>query len=334
MPSKRVKSLREQLFLQDLIDAGELQKFQDNFSAVTDVAIRTLDAQGNRVTAPSREPRLCSELIKDRFIKDRVCGHCLPTFLGGDAVVDKNLSFYCLLGLRNFVIPLKVHHKAFGYVIVGPVVLVARKPKEEYRKAVEELGVDLEEFWSALLEIKVMSFHGVESLMKLIKDVGEYPLKLAYKNLLKEKEVVMVSGSAKLSHLLEALLDVAFEISRADIGSIMVYDKANKELKIHTSRGIANDIVRNTRVKLGTGISGIAAKEGEAFLLDDNNKDNRIAPYLNRPSLRSSMVIPLRTENRVVGVMNLGALGTSSVRFNRDSISLMRKLADLATVAF
>ena len=333
MPGKRIKNLKEQLSLQDLIDVKNWQKLQDNFSAVTDVAIRTLDPQGNRVTAPSGEPRLCGEFIKDRLIKDKVCGYCRPTFLGGDGVVDKNLSFYCLPGLRNFVIPLKVQQKTFGYVLLGPVVLVARKPKEEYRKVVEELGLDLEEFWSALLEIKVLSFHGVESLMKLIKDVGEHTLKLSYHNILKEKEVVMVSGSARLSHLLEALLDVAFEITKADVGSIMLYDKVNKELRIQASRGIADDIVRNTRVKLGAGISGIAAKERESFLLDDENKDNRIAPYLNRPSLRSSMVIPFKTEEKIVGVMNLGALNTSSVRFNKDSISLMRKLADLATVA-
>jgi len=321
------------LVFKDLIEVKTWQKIQDNFSVVTEVGIRTLDAEGALVTLPSREPRLCSDLLKDPSVKERVCGSCLPTFLGGEAIVDKNLSFVCQAGMHNFSVPLKVDERVFGYIILGPVILVMRKSKEEYRKAADELGLNLEDFWSAILEIRVTSFHGIQALVELLKDVGEYNLKSAYKNKMREKEVVMAPDSAKFARLLNALLDVAFEISGADIGSIMIYDKASNELRIHVSRGIDKDIVSKTRVRLGTGISGIAAKEGESLLLDENTTDNRIRPYLSRPYINSAMVIPLKTENRVVGVMNLGALGTSSVRFSRDNINVMNKLADLATVA-
>ncbi|MBL7131853.1 MAG: GAF domain-containing protein [Candidatus Omnitrophica bacterium] len=45
------------------------------------------------------------------------------------------------------------------------------------------------------------------------------------------------------------------------------------------------------------------------------------------------MVIPLKIENRVVGVMNIGVLTTSSVRFNQNNIKLMKRLLDLAALA-
>lgn len=102
---------------------------------------------------------------------------------------------------------------------------------------------------------------------------------------------------------------------------------------LNVSRGIADEIVKSARVKLGSGISGIAAKEGKPLLLDENTTDNRIRPYFSRPNISSSMVIPLKAENRLVGVMNLGALETSAVRFNKDNINLMNKLADLVTAA-
>lgn len=321
--------------LRDLIEVREWQKIQDDFSAATQVGLRLVDAQGVALTSPSGQPRLCAELLKDPAIQDKPCGPCLPTFLGGKSILDKNLGFACeVAGLHNFAAPLRINSdKVLGYFIVGPLILVMFKPKEEYRKAAGELGLDLEDFWSAIIEIKVVSFHGVQALVELIKDVGEFILRLAYQSKTREKGVTMAADSSKLTGLLDALLDVAFEISGADIGSIMFFDKANDELTIRACRGIPDEIARKVRTKLGSGISGLAAKEGESFLIDENMKDTRIKPYLKRPYISSSMVVPLKIKEQVLGVMNLGTLNTSPVRFNQNNIGLMRKLTSLAAVA-
>jgi transcriptional regulator with GAF, ATPase, and Fis domain len=165
----------------------------------------------------------------------------------------------------------------------------------------------------------------------LIKDIAEYTLKLAHQNLFKEKGII--TALPGLTVLLNAMLDVAFEISQADIGSIMLLDEKSDELSIHSARGIAHEIINNTRVKLGNRISGIAAKRQEAFLIDEHFKDNMITPHMERPYLSSSMVVPLKIENRTIGVMNLGALETSPVRFKRDDLKLMQKLVDFTTLA-
>ena len=308
--------------LADLIDIKDWQKIQDNFSAVTDVCLRTVDSKGRFITSASRKPRLC-----------KGCGPCLPTFLGGKEVVDKNLSFTCKAGLHTLVAPLRVDGKVWGYIIVGPVVLVMRKPKEQYRQAAEELGLSLESFWDALLEIKVLSFQGTQSLVELIKDIGEYTIRLIYQSMMKTREVIMAIDSPKLNRLLEALLDVAFQVTGADIGSIMLVDKSKNELNIRTSKGLPDAIAKRAKVRLGEGISGIAASEGESFLIDDKITDNRIKRYLNRPNLHSSMVMPIKVEDKVWGVVNLGALRTSAVRFNQDNMDVLHKLINLATIA-
>jgi len=319
--------------LKDLIDIKEWQRIQDNFSAITEVSLRTVDSKGNLFTSPSREPRLCRELLQDSALKNKVCGPCLPTFLGGQAVVDKNLSFICEAGMCNFLAPLRAENLVFGYLIIGPVILVMRKTKEEYRPAAEELNVDLDDLWSAILEIKVISFQGMQSLVELIRDIGEYTIKLTYHNIVREKEVTMAPDSSKLSRLLNVLLDVAFQITGADIGSIMFFDRLKGELTIRASRGLPEEVINNTRVRLGDGIAGIAAKERVSFLIDDSSRDNRIKPYLKRPYISSSMVVPIDTEDGIMGVINLGALKTSSVRFNNTNLQLMNKLIDLTTVA-
>ena len=315
----------QQLDLRDLIGSREWQKIQDNFSTITKVSLRTLDPEGTLFTKQSNKPRLCP-------LKREICGDCLPTFLGGRGVVNKNFDFPCKTGLHNFITPLKLRERVLGYVVIGPVVLVMRKSKDEYLQIAQDLSLDdPQSFYEALIEIKTLSFHGAQSLLELIKDIAEYTLKLAYQNLYKEK--LTVTALPGLMALLNALLDVAFEISQADVGSIMLLDEKGEELTIHSARGIPHEIINNTRVKLGSRISGIAAKKGEAFLINEDLKDNRIQAYLERPYLSSSMVVPLRMENRTIGVMNLGAMETSPARFKRDDLRLMQKLVDFTTLA-
>ncbi len=139
--------------------------------------------------------------------------------------------------------------------------------------------------------------------------------------------------SPQLDKALQVLLEVAFQVSKADIGSIMSFKKSKNILTIHSSKGIPLDIASATRVKLGEGISGIVAQEERPLLIDDDLSNNRIKSLLNRPKLKSSMILPIKTQDKVVGVMNLGALRSSPVKFNQSSVALMGRLIDLATVA-
>lgn len=322
------------LAFEDLVNAKEWQKIQDNFSSITDVCIRTVDCKGRPITRPSKETRLCKNILKNSPLRDKICGTCLPTFLGGEGIVDKNLSYTCQPGLTNFITPLKLKENIVtGYIIMGPVILVARKSKDYYISVAEKLHLNPEAFWNAISEIRIISFSGEQSLIEFIKDVAEYTLKLAYDNLMQKKVAEMTPEALKSKKLLDVLLDVAFEVSKAQVGSIMFFDKARNELTIRASRGIPQDIVKNARVKRGEGVSGIAAEEGKSFLITETTKDNRIRPYLNRPSLNSSMVLPIKIDDSIWGVLNLGALNSSSIRFDRDNLHLISKLIDLATAA-
>jgi len=320
----------EALSFADLVDIKKWQKIQDNFSAVTGVGVYTVDSHGKFLTEPSEQPRLCVELTKSPLIQKKFCELCLPTFLGGEGIVDKNLSFECVAGLRNFVAPLQVNGQALAYIILGPVNLVILRPKEYYRKAAEELNIDLDALWDMVLEIKILSFHAAQSLVEFFKDVCEYTLKLSYQS--KAGEKGMLFDLSKINRVLEILLDVAFQVSGADVGSIMLIDKNKDELTVKTSKGLTEEVARSARIKVGEGISGTAAKEGKSFLIDDNLQDNRIKNYLQRPNISSSMVVPIKVEENIWGVMNLGALRTSSVRFNPDNVQLINSLINLATV--
>jgi len=317
----------------DLVDINKWQRFQDSISTVNNVGLRTVDPHGRDFTIPSGIPRLCSGLFSDPFYKNKICQECLPTFLGGSRVVDKNLSFECLPGLRSFIAPLGFNGFVLSYVILGPISLVKLNPKQDYRAQAEEFNIELDDYWNIISEINVVSFHLAKTLIEMIKDIGDYILRLSYEHRAGERKK-MVSETVKLSKFLDALLDAAFSVTKADIGSIMLLDRDTEHLTVKVSKGLSDDVAKNAKVKLGEGISGLAAKEGESFIIDDYQQDNRIKKYLNRPSIGSSMVIPIIVENDVLGVMNLGAHQSSRVRFDSSKAQIVNKLIDLAAAAF
>jgi ligand-binding sensor protein/putative methionine-R-sulfoxide reductase with GAF domain len=326
-------NLDPQLSLKDLIDIKDWQRIQDSFYAITDIGLRTLDAAGVDITTPSGIPKLCTEVINKSYLKKE---NCLPTFLGGKAVVDRNLSFVCPPGLNNFIAPLKYEKdKVIGYVILGPVILVSRKPREIYYKIAEELNTEPEAFWNGILEIRVMSFFRIQTIVGLIQDIGTYVIKLAYENLRCKDETKKCrkAGMPGLAAFLDKFLNVALQVSGADIGSIMMLDKDKKELTICASRGLSDDVVKKARVKLGEGISGIAVKENKAFLIDSTQEDNRIKKYLRRPQVKSSMVLPIKIKDAPSGVMNLGITETTQLKFNKDNVSSINELIELASFA-
>ena len=132
---------------------------------------------------------------------------------------------------------------------------------------------------------------------------------------------------------MDKILNIALQVSGADIGSIMMLDKDKNELSICASKGLSDEVIKKSRVKLGEGISGIAVQENKVFLIDSNHEDNRIKKYLSRPQIRSSMVLPIKIQNSPSGVMNLGITETSQLKFNKDNVSSINELIELASFA-
>ena len=109
------------------------------------------------------------------------------------------------------MVPLRLDNgMVLGYVILGPVVLIGRKSKEEYEAIAEKLYLSLEEFWSAFIEIKVVSLQGMQSLVGLVSDVSKYVINLSFKNALKEKGAAPDLAYPKLKNILSVLLDSGF----------------------------------------------------------------------------------------------------------------------------
>lgn len=309
------------------------QEIQNNFSAVTQIPMRTVDLSGQPLTKFSEAPQFCTEYLSKSPLLIKECTNCLPSFLGGKEKADQNLSYTCLFGLRNFVATLSIDAQTpLAHVIIGPVVLISYKPKSEYVKIAQDLNLNLNDLYNAITDVKLFSFNSMLSVVELIEDVGNYLIRAAYKDIAIQLETTSVNLD-RLNRLLKVFLDVAFQVTKADAGSIMLLDKAKEELSIFTSKGIDDAIIKNARIKFGEGISGTVAKERTPILINDHISNNRIRSYLARPNLRTSMVLPIKLKEDVLGVINLSTRQGSPIAFNANDLKIMDRLVDLVGIA-
>ncbi len=337
----------KKISLTDLIPISELQEMQDSFSEVAKVSVRCVDAGGAFLTNVSNLPTLCLEYFRNRNLKEKYCSRCLPTFLGGDGIVDNELSFECLPGLNNYLIPLKIatsqtRSLILGYMIIGPVFFMRRRDKSEFQEAMGDFGVDLDEFWSHSLEIRVFSYKGIRSLLEMIENLMSRILTLAYTKLLiqaglpgelsPEAEGGADYSSGRLREFLELFLDLISDITSGNISSVMLFDQKKKALIIKAWRGLPEEIVRKTSVGLGEGISGMAAERKIAILINEDTVDEEVAKRLKRKELFSAVVVPITCRDSICGVVNVSSDRSSPVRFDESTVELLGKAAGLAGI--
>jgi len=335
--------------LTDLIGLRELQEMQDSFGEVANVAIRTADAQGRFLTQMSHPPALCDDAMKESLVRTRLCLSCLPMFLGGEGIVDEELSFECLPGLRHYLVPLKVsrsHSESLilGYMIIGPIVFMKRRDKETYAPVAERLKMDLGQLWSLLLELRVFSYKGIRSFIDMVEHLTGRILNLSFgKWVVQDKlrggvsERVFRQPAGKrrdgVDEFLKLFLDLVMDVTNGSRGSLMLWDNDQRALCIRAAQGIAEDVVAQTRVQSGSGVAGLAFEQKRAFLISEDRADPAIADRLTQPQTFSSLVVPIKTGDTALGVLSVASDRKMPVQFDDSSLALVSRAAGLAAVA-
>ena len=114
------------------------------------------------------------------------------------------------------------------------------------------------------------------------------------------------SGEADIESLLERILDYIVEAVHVETASLMLAEEEGF-LTIRASRGLPAKVVPGTRVAIGGSVAGHVFKTGEPVLLGDMNDDGRFAPVGDEGqySTRSALSLPLKSRDKVIGVLNV-----------------------------
>ena len=106
--------------------------------------------------------------------------------------------------------------------------------------------------------------------------------------------------------LYEQMLAMSTELLSATSGSLMLLNESDGTLTISAAKGMTESLAKTMVVPYGEGIAGRVAKSGFPMLVNDIERDKRVSSK-NRPRFKTKSFIslPLETEGRLVGVLNL-----------------------------
>jgi signal transduction histidine kinase/CheY-like chemotaxis protein/HAMP domain-containing protein len=118
--------------------------------------------------------------------------------------------------------------------------------------------------------------------------------------------VELAARVPRMQDLLKLVLQNTMRAVRATRGSIMMLDPDRQVLKVIVAQDMSDHIASQVEVKVGEGIAGKVAAEGEPILVEDIETDSRFGRQ-NAPQYGSGAFIcmPIRVADRIIGVINL-----------------------------
>jgi signal transduction histidine kinase/CheY-like chemotaxis protein len=143
-------------------------------------------------------------------------------------------------------------------------------------------------------------------------------------------EVVELAARVpQLNDLLSLVLERTMRTVRAGIGSIMLLDHERQLLRVVAARGLPEDVIGRAEVRVGEGIAGKVVQLGEPVLVEDISADPRFGKP-NQPKYGSGafMCLPVRVEDRIIGVVNLAksAAAAPSPAFSPTDLQFLNTL--------
>jgi diguanylate cyclase (GGDEF)-like protein len=138
--------------------------------------------------------------------------------------------------------------------------------------------------------------------------------------------------SENKEELYRSILEIGADLVGASRGSIMLVDKNGKNLQIGFCKGMNMHVARSITVKVGEGIAGKVASSGVPLLVDDIEKDSRVAmPNRPRFKTKSLLCVPLKLKDRSIGVLNLSDKENGRI-FSESDLNMLVSFANLASL--
>ncbi len=115
--------------------------------------------------------------------------------------------------------------------------------------------------------------------------------------------------SLNIDDVVKQVLILAMQLVDADGGSVMLVDRKSKKLSIGKASRLDERYVEETVLRMGERVAGWVADQKIPVLLHGKLRDNpQFSALEGRDDVRSSLCVPVKISDTVVGVLNLNRM--------------------------
>ena len=116
-----------------------------------------------------------------------------------------------------------------------------------------------------------------------------------------------INASSDLRSILEGIVTTSTSVMAADSASIYLLDESRQLLILKATTGLSAAAVNFGALKMGEGLTGWAAKNRKSVAVRDAQHDARfrIVPNTRERSFHSLLAVPLLSQDRIIGAMNV-----------------------------
>src|SRR5713101_5633743 len=115
----------------------------------------------------------------------------------------------------------------------------------------------------------------------------------------------VVNTTLDLDTTLRRVAELVRKVIDYEIFAILLLNEKTQDLRMRFQVGYTREVAERIKIKVGEGVTGLAAQRREAILVDDVSKHPEYIPAV--ADVRSELAVPLIVKNRVIGVLNLEA---------------------------
>lgn len=328
------------------VDLTAWREFQNGVSLLLDIPVSLYDCNGALLCPSIKENSVCAAVKCCSRGTDDCCG------MIGKAIeqVLENGNIYvykCHANQYFFAIPVVVERK-YAFVIIGGHVYLEGSETKDFYEGITGYGLDGDQITRVRPRLKVIPPKSLFNIPTIVHNMAAPVLKYAVSTAERGAEEVSstrlkgfyaleqvykaIAPVLDREELYETILMKSSELVGAECGSLMILDNKNKVLSIKAARGMEKSLADGLKVKVGEGISGSIAAKGVPVIVKDI--EDEVPSWKNRPRYRtkSFISIPLKLENRVIGVINV-ADKLSGGAFSEEDLHLLLSFSNYASIA-
>ncbi len=113
----------------------------------------------------------------------------------------------------------------------------------------------------------------------------------------------VVNTTLDLDTTLKRVAELVRKVIDYEIFGILLLNEKTQELRFRFSVGHTKEVAERMRIKVGEGVTGVAAQRREAILVDDVSQHPEYISAV--PNVRSELAVPLIIKNRLIGVIDI-----------------------------